>query len=198
MLTATAAEDNGADELSQPSNAMAGRVAAGAPAPPEPSPAMATSSKPDPPTSAPQAVTDFDSSPSYLIAALANKITVIAARNLRTRLGLSLMEWRVLAVLAAEPAATPGRIVDFAGVNKSVVSRAVASLQKRGLVTRAASPDHGLRTHLFLTDAGHEAHGRGLGDRLEAEDRLLAGLAATDRDRLVALLKQLGRNIEPA
>jgi len=141
-------------------------------------------------------LTDFDSSPSYLISALGNKLSVQAARNLRRQLGLSLMEWRVLAVLAVEPGAAPGRIIEFAAVNKSVVSRAVNSLLGRGLIDRAPAPNHGLRTHLRLTDKGWGVHDDGIAARLEAEERLLAGLPAAERDRLVKLLKTLMGNVE--
>jgi len=140
-------------------------------------------------------VTDFDSSPSYLICALANKITVMAARNLRRDLGLSLMEWRVMAILAAEPGATPGRVISFTGVNKSVVSRAVNSLVKRALVVREAAPDHGLRTHLDLTAAGREVHDKGIGSRLLAEAQLLAGLSPEDSAQLIHNLRRLNGNL---
>jgi DNA-binding MarR family transcriptional regulator len=141
-------------------------------------------------------VTYFDSSPSYLISALGNRLSVLAARNLRRQLGLSLMEWRVLAVLAVEPGASPGRIVAFSAVNKSVVSRAVNALIKRGLIVRAAAPDHGLRTHLYLTAEGRALHDRGVGARMEAERTLLKGLPAQERGRLVQVLKQLMGNLD--
>jgi DNA-binding MarR family transcriptional regulator len=140
----------------------------------------------------------FDSSPSYLISALGNRLSVLAARNVRRQLGLSLMEWRVLALLAVEPGATPGRIVEFSAVNKSVVSRAVNALLKRGLITRAAAPDHGLRTHLHLTHDGQALHDRGLDARLAAEEMLLDGLPAPERDRLVRVLRRLMDNLEGA
>jgi DNA-binding MarR family transcriptional regulator len=143
-------------------------------------------------------VTYFDSSPSYLISALGNRLSVLAARNVRRLLGLTLMEWRVLAVLAVEPGATPGRIIEFSAVNKSVVSRAVNSLLKRGLITRSAAPDHGLRTHLYLTGEGQALHDRGVGARQKAEETLLNGLPAAERDKLIKVLKQLMDNLGAA
>ena len=143
-------------------------------------------------------VTDFDASASYLICALGNTIGVLAARNLKKLVGLSLMEWRVLAILAAEPGATPGRVIAFTKVNKSVVSRAVNALLQKGLIARESAPDHGLRTHLHLTEAGHVVHDRGIGSRLKAEEQLLADLGPDDRDRLVQALRQLTRNIDRA
>ncbi len=140
-------------------------------------------------------VTDFDSSPSYLVCALANKITVMAARDLRQLLGISVMEWRVMAILAVEPGATPGRVIEFTGVNKSVVSRAVNTLVKRGLVRRELAPDHGLRTHLSLTPAGHDVHDEGIGSQLKAEEKLMDGVSAEDRARLVHNLRRLTGNL---
>ena len=142
-------------------------------------------------------VTDFDSSPSFLISAIGNKLAVIAARNLRKLVGLSLMEWKVLAVLGAEPAAAPGRIIEVSGVNKAAVSRAVTALERRGLVIRGPSPDHGLRTRLYLTAAGQEVHDRGIGARIEAEQQLLSGLSPADRTRLVDALRRITLNLGP-
>ncbi|MEO6340340.1 MAG: MarR family winged helix-turn-helix transcriptional regulator [Caulobacteraceae bacterium] len=157
--------------------------------------------KPDPSSPAgrrAEVVTDFEASASYLICAIGNKIGVVATRNLRKLVGLSLMEWRVLAILAAEPGATPGRVIAFTGVNKSVVSRAVNLLLNKGLVAREAAPDHGLRTHLHLTEAGHVVHDRGIGSRLSAEEQLLSHLSPADRERLVQTLKQLTQNLDKA
>ena len=75
--------------------------------------------------------TDFDRSVSYLLTALANKLCMGASRRQRRILDVGLMEWRVLALLAVEPGASPGRIAEVAGVDKSVVSRAVTSLDGR-------------------------------------------------------------------
>ena len=135
--------------------------------------------------------TDFDSSVSYLLTALGNRISVIAARDIKKLLGLSLMEWRVLAVLAAEPAAPPGRIIDLVGVNKAAVSRAANSLERQRLIRRVPASDHGLRTHLYLTPAGEAVHARGVGGRLQMDERLLTGLAATERKTVANLLRHM-------
>jgi DNA-binding MarR family transcriptional regulator len=140
--------------------------------------------------------TVFEASPSFLICALGNRIAVKAERNIRKTFDLSLMEWRVLSVLAVEPSAPPGRIVAVSGVNKAAVSRAVNSLEQRGLLKRESAPDHGLRTHLFLTRAGQTLHKRGNGQRLHAEEQLLAGLSKTQRSQLSELLRRLMRNLD--
>ncbi|MEP7314743.1 MAG: MarR family transcriptional regulator [Pseudomonadota bacterium] len=142
--------------------------------------------------------TSFEASSSFLIIAMGNRLSVSAERNLRKTLDVSLMEWRVLAILAAEPAAPPGRIIAIAGVNKAAVSRAVNSLERRGLLRRVAATDHGLRTHLFLTPAGTRLHRRGDGARLRAEDELMQGMSAGDRTKAMTLLKKIMRNLDRA
>ncbi|HEV7633367.1 MAG TPA: MarR family transcriptional regulator [Steroidobacteraceae bacterium] len=142
--------------------------------------------------------TSFEASPSFLIMALGNKLSVSAERNLRKTLDLSLMEWRVLAILAVEPAAPPGRIIAIAGVNKAAVSRAVNSLEQRKLLRRVAAANHGLRTHLFLTAAGLRLHRRGEGARMRAESQLLQGMTASERAQLITLLKKVMRNFDRA
>jgi DNA-binding MarR family transcriptional regulator len=158
---------------------------------------MTPMSKPSAPQPEPgTAGTAFEASISFLLVTLGNRLSVEAERVLRRTLDLSFMEWRVLTVLAVEPAAPPGRIVSVAGVNKAAVSRAVNSLERRGLLTRVAAPEHRLRTQLFLTDAGTELFERGTRSRLNGEDEILAGLTAEDRQRLLGDLRQLLRNLD--
>ena len=104
------------------------------------------------------------------------------------------MEWRVLEVLAVEPAAAPGRIISVSGVHKAAVSRAANALEQRGLLKRVAAPDHGLRTHLYLTAAGRALYRRGIGERQWAEEQLLKKISAKGRHQLIELLQQIMRN----
>lgn len=140
--------------------------------------------------------TPFEASPSFLITALGNKLSVAAERELREVLDLALMEWKVLAVLAVEPSAPPSRIVEVSGVNKAAVSRAVNSLEARGLLRRTLAPDHGLRTNLFLTSSGQALYKRGTHLKAHAEDELLAGVSRADRVRLNELLRHVMRNLD--
>lgn len=148
------------------------------------------------PTHQSTAGTAFEASISFLVCTLGNRLSVTAERALRRALDLSFMEWRVLTVLAVEPAAPPGRIVAVAGVNKAAVSRAVNSLERRGLLKRVPAPEHRLRTQLFLTEAGQALHARGTDERLHSEDEILAGLPEVERERLLASLRQMLRNLD--
>ena len=90
---------------------------------------------------------DFKTSIPFLITSLANKLSAISSRRLRKRFGVGLMEWRTIVLLGAETTATPGRVAEVAGVDKSVVSRAVTTLERarpdRDLRRRPAGPPDG-------------------------------------------------------
>jgi DNA-binding MarR family transcriptional regulator len=140
---------------------------------------------------------------SYRIHRLANALSRGAALRYRREFDVSLMEWRILALLGAFAPMTLKRLARESGLDKSQASRAVAGLVARGLVLRQPgegdarevalrlSPDgqrvqQGLmraareRDAAFraaLTDADHAALDRAL-DRLEREARRLAGMSA--------------------
>ncbi len=118
-----------------------------------------------------------------------------SSRRYRRTLDIGLMEWRVLALLAVETQASPGRIGEVAGVDKSVVSRAVTALERRGLVSVAVSQAGGRQTQLSLTPAGQAMHDRGIVGALAAEVGMLEGFSEAERSQLVDFLKRLTANV---
>jgi DNA-binding MarR family transcriptional regulator len=141
------------------------------------------------------AVTDMDRSVLFLTTAFANKLSKGASRRLRRVLGIGLMEWRVVCNLGVEPGRSAARIAEVSGVDKSVVSRAVAELERQGLIFTSNEPP-GRQTALRLTPAGQALHDRGVLRADERELRLLDGFSPEEQDRLVDFLKRLTANLE--
>ncbi len=137
---------------------------------------------------------DFDTSVAFLLTSLANKLSITTSRRLRRQLQVGLMEWRCLVLLAVEGQATPARIAQVAGVDKSVVSRSVSALERRGLVRVEAGPT-GRQTRVEMTADGLALHDRGIPDSFGRESHLLAGLSDAERATLIALLKRLTTNL---
>ena len=138
---------------------------------------------------------DFESGIPFLVSALGNKISAQASNTVRDELGIGLMEWRILALLAVENEATPARIGQVAGVDKSVVSRAAASLEHRGLITVTPDPAANRQTRLAMTDAGGEMHDRGIAVSYVRNEQLLEGFTAEERELLAAFLKRVTANL---
>lgn len=75
--------------------------------------------------------------------------------------GLSATQFILLDKLAeAQAGASPTRVARQLNVDVTTTMRTVASLIARGLVRREVDPHDRRRSHLWLTEAGHETHAR--------------------------------------
>ncbi len=148
-----------------------------------------------PATPPPRRTIDFERGVPFLVAALGNRLSAIASARLRRELGIGLMEWRILALLAVEAEATPARIGQVAGVDKSVVSRAAGSLEKRGLIAVGAEAAAGRQTRMAMTAEGLRMHERGIHIAYDSNDALLEGFTDADRAQLSDLLRRLMANL---
>lgn len=133
-------------------------------------------------------VIDLGRNVPALLTHIANKLSASAALTYKTALDVSLIEWRILVQLAIEPHLSGNRICAIVGLDKASVSRAVTSLEARGLITVAAAD--GRRNDLALTPAGRRLHDRGMPLAREREERLLSDLTAAERETLIDLLRR--------
>jgi DNA-binding MarR family transcriptional regulator len=108
--------------------------------------------------------------------------------------GLTAAEWRTMAVLNEHEPLSAKQIVARSSMDKVNVSRAVAGLEKAGLVARHVDPADRRRVLLRLTPRGRAVL-RDLVPRvLEVERRLLKGLTDTERTTLVDLMRRVRDN----
>jgi DNA-binding MarR family transcriptional regulator len=107
---------------------------------------------------------------SYRLHKVANLLSRGAELRYKREFGVSLWEWRTLALLgaASEPLSL-NHLAHAAGIHKSQMSRVVSALTTRKLVERSVNAADGRGVHLALSKAGR---------------RLYAGLigAASERD----------------
>lgn len=127
----------------------------------------------------------------YRLAVVAEAVSRAIADVYRERFGLSRDEWRVLAALAEAGEMKSRDAALQATLDKMQVSRAVAALERAGLVARSEDPADRRNRILRLSPAG-----RALLDELlpmvEArEAELLAALAPAERLALDAALDRL-------
>src|SRR6201997_1726683 len=104
---------------------------------------------------------DLDRYVPALVTFIANKLSNSATAVYQRNFGVNVTEWRIMTQLALEPGCPASRICHVIGFNKGPVSRTLAVMQKRGLVTIRTDPNDG-RTHsIALT-----ARGRGIHDKV--------------------------------
>lgn len=102
--------------------------------------------------------------------------------------GLNRPEWRVLAALAEIGPATAKELGAHSAQHKTKVSRAVASLEQRRWLTRAADPKDRRAEQLAMTAAGRAAYKKLSPPLLEREVAILDRLSPEDRETLLRSL----------
>lgn len=90
----------------------------------------------------------------YRLNVLATQVAQSLARLYEARYGLGLPEWRILATLGQHGTLTAKEVGAQSHMHKTKVSRAVAALEQRGLVSRTINKDDLREAFLALTDSG--------------------------------------------
>jgi DNA-binding MarR family transcriptional regulator len=139
----------------------------------------------------PPAALPIDSSLFFKLVRLVNLTARPFVETLSRAHNLSLNEWRTLLVLASHPGVAAHEVVDFTGLDKMSVSRALAALERSGRLLKRPDPADGRRALLELTPAGRalfEVIGRPAAER---ERQLFSGLRGDDAKRLAAIIDRL-------
>jgi DNA-binding MarR family transcriptional regulator len=106
---------------------------------------------------------------------------------------LSLSEGLALEGLRRGAAVSQRDLADRLGLEKSTVSRLIAGLERRGLVTRERDPRNRRFYRLQLTDAGRSAAERLATSWRERHTQLLGAMTASEREALAIGLAALVR-----
>ena len=133
----------------------------------------------------------------YRLSVLSNTVSSAIAAAYFAHFGLSIPEWRVMAVLAANPGLSAAEVTARTAMDKVAVSRAVATLLAAGRLRRTMVKSDRRRTHLELTSAGVRVYAQVVPVALNYERHLIAPLSAKDRATLDRILRVLlGRAVE--
>ena len=132
----------------------------------------------------------------YRLSVLSNTISNAIADLYRDRFGLGIPDWRVMAVLARFPGSSAQQLVERTRMDKVAVSRAVARLSERGLLTRATSDEDRRRSRLELSEAGRDVYREIVPLARDYEAQLLSRLDAGHRALLTDMLLQLQQAAE--
>lgn len=127
----------------------------------------------------------------YRLSVLANTVSSSIARVYARRFGLSVPEWRVMAVLGMAPPLTAGDIAGRTAMDKVRVSRAVARLLRAGLIDRRIDAGDRRRAFLALSRKGRRVYREIIPLALGAESQLMAALGPEERRQLDALVAKL-------
>lgn len=134
----------------------------------------------------------------YRLSVLSNRISADIAKLYDTRFGLSIPEWRVIAVLAKRPGLSATEVAQRTAMDKVAVSRAVSSLLDDGRIQRDTDGDDRRKSVLRLSEAGRAVYDDVAPKALAYEQKLLDTLRPEERqalDRLLARMEQVTENL---
>ena len=147
---------------------------------------------------APRAATalKLDSYLPYRLSVASNAVSRLIARAYEDRFGLTIPQWRLIAVLAEDGPLTQQAIGSRTVMDKVTVSRATQGLVKRRLVERAPHDIDGRSHRLALSKTGARLYSEVCPVALAYEARLLRQFDSSAVEGLKQLLLHLERVAE--
>lgn len=131
----------------------------------------------------------------YELSVAANRISRLFARGYSAAFGLSIAQWRVLAVVGRHGTLSPGQVADATEMDKVKVSRAAATLVEQGLLSQATDPQDGRVRMLRLTGQGAEIHRAIVPLARTLEAQVAAGMEPGEWAALRAALRRLSLHV---
>jgi DNA-binding MarR family transcriptional regulator len=129
----------------------------------------------------------------YRLSVLTNIVSQSIAEAYEREFGLSIPQWRVIAVLARYPDLSAIEVAERTAMDKVAVSRAVQGLLASRRLLRTYDSGDRRRSRLRLSGSGESVYTRVAPLALRYEKKLLDALSPTDRRTLDRLLDRLGK-----
>jgi DNA-binding MarR family transcriptional regulator len=129
----------------------------------------------------------------YRLSVVTNLVSEAFAQRYETAHGLTVPEWRVMAVLGHSAPLSSLEVGRRTAMDKAKVSRALQRLISSGLVVRRNNPSDNRQNMLALTSKGRATYAQIVPQALELERELTAVLSPDERkvlDRLLARLQE--------
>lgn len=127
----------------------------------------------------------------YRLSILSHTVSTTIAQVYDKRFGLSIPEWRVIAILGRFPGLSAVEVADRTLMDKVAVSRAVSKLLKNGRIDRQFADADRRRSILNLSEEGRRVHNEVAPLALQFERDLLDGLSDDERDKLDTIMERL-------
>lgn len=127
----------------------------------------------------------------YRLARLSSTVSTAVAREYAKQFGLSIPEWRVIAVLGRSPGLSAVEVAEQTFLDKVAVSRAVSKLIKAGRIDREFANADRRRSILNLSEQGRSVHDGVAAVALSFERQLLDGLDVSDIEKFNSIMDSL-------
>lgn len=127
----------------------------------------------------------------YRLSVTSNVVSDVIASAYEALFGLTIPEWRVMAVVAENDGITQQGICTATRMDKVTVSRAAIGLVDRGLIARAPNSADRRSRLLALTRSGRALYAEVAPKALEFEQRIFASFPREELDRFMTMLRAI-------
>jgi DNA-binding MarR family transcriptional regulator len=127
----------------------------------------------------------------YRLAILSHTVSTLIARVYDKRFGLTIPEWRVIAIVGRFPGLSAVEVAERTMLDKVAVSRAVTKLIKAGRIDREFADADRRRSILTLSEDGRKVHDEIAPLALGMEKDLLHGLNEDQIETLNTVIERL-------
>jgi len=127
----------------------------------------------------------------YRLSITSHTVSTNIARVYEKRFGVSIPEWRVIAILGRYPGLSAVEVAERTLMDKVAVSRAVTKLISNGRIDREFADADRRRSILNLSAEGKKVHNEIAPLALEFERQLVADISQDDYEKFNRILEQL-------
>jgi DNA-binding MarR family transcriptional regulator len=139
---------------------------------------------------------DLETFLPYRLSVTTNRVSRAFAAHYEQEFGISIPEWRAIAVLGAFAPLSSNAICERTAMDKAKVSRAVAGLLKRGLIEREAHETDQRLIQLTLSKAGRKVYEAIIPRARAIEAEVTKGLSKADITQLHKALDRIGARLD--
>ena len=137
---------------------------------------------------------DLENFAPYIVSTLSRLFADLLEKSLKAE-GLSLSNWRVLLCLEQYDKRTLNQIVDYTLLPQSTLSRSLARMEERGLITRTRQ-DVDARTYdIQITEKGRKRIEKTYAAVQEACEKPLLALEPEERETWMKTMKKIIQNM---
>jgi len=130
---------------------------------------------------------------SYRLHSVANLLSRGAAMRYKREFGVTLWEWRTIALVGGQPGTSLKELAKMAGLDKSQVSRVVTGLTDRRLLLRSTDENDARGIRLSLTNSGQRLYAGLIQAAAERNEAILGALTPQERSVLESAMVKLER-----
>ncbi|MNH08026.1 HTH-type transcriptional repressor NicR [compost metagenome] len=128
---------------------------------------------------------------SFQLRQLSNLYTKNTASVYQRKFGLTMNEWRLIALINTAGSLSLNRLAAQAQFDKGLTSRIVLKLTERGMVQREPDPNDARGVALSLTDQGRQLVAEVFPEAVELNQQLQSVLTRAEREVLLQVLEKL-------